>query len=553
MPTNFDAEEPTLPATPEAAPELPAEAPLEAAAEGIPEPLAELPTAPENEAPSGDGGAPDELGQLAEASAKARLAPADEERLTVLLKEAILGGRAGVTRAVELLPVVPWIVAVRAVEQTWPELTAGFRTQLLAGLAKDESDAARRVRLSLARALFKIEIPIALKVALGALKDLRDKETGGLSQKNAQIVSNVFIGRGKPWLAQFPLAELKPAEVDLLVHSAVLAAFSLSHPPVTQLGVLKWAQEAGRLEAIQEPALSAATGVVARWSNKWQNALRKEVSGLPEMFLAVMKPEAPAAAPAPEGGAAEPTDAADDEDDRDRDDEDEDDAPRKERPVYEPRPQRQPEATENREPREPKERPVYTPRNAGSAEAREAREPRETREPREPREPRGGGGRGFNVNDALKGIEAHLRSLQTDLAQAQAKLRQKEERPKRPEKFAGPIIEGEPTPEELARLNLQLESRNTELQARIDELAEHSEDLAASSGAMTSEPVNDTAAQLRSLLGFKLKEDFEDFLALEQEGNDIVVQQHYRTIMRHVFEVLREVQIPLVPGPDQTA
>ena len=182
-----------------------------------------------------------------------------------------------------------------------------------------------------------------------------------------------------------------------------------------------------------------------------------------------------------------------------------------------PRPQRSPDATEPREPREQKERPVYTPRNAGSSEARE---------PREPRESRGGGGRGFNFNDALKGIDAHVRSLQAELAQAQAKLRQKEDRPKRAEKSVGPIIEGEPTPEELARLNLQLESRNLELQARIDELAQHSEDLAASVGAMTSEPVSDTAAQLRSLLGFKLKEDFEDFLALEQEGNDIVVQQH---------------------------
>lgn len=47
------------------------------------------------------------------------------------------------------------------------------------------------------------------------------------------------------------------------------------------------------------------------------------------------------------------------------------------------------------------------------------------------------------------------------------------------------------------------------------------------------------------MLGLKLKEDYDDFLALEKESNDLVVQQHYRTIIRHVFEVLREVQIPL--------
>ena len=88
----------------------------------------------------------DEIGQLAEASARARLLPAEEERLTNLLKEAILGGRAGVSRAVEMLPKVPWIVGVRAIEQVWVDLTSGFRTQLLSGLGKEDSDAARRMR-----------------------------------------------------------------------------------------------------------------------------------------------------------------------------------------------------------------------------------------------------------------------------------------------------------------------------------------------------------------------------------------------------------------------
>jgi hypothetical protein len=92
---------------------------------------------------------------------------------------------------------------------------------------------------------------------------------------------------------------------------------------------------------------------------------------------------------------------------------------------------------------------------------------------------------------------------------------------------------------------VQLEARNTELQARIEDLTQHSEDLAISAGAMSGEPVTDPVAQMRTLLGLKLHEDFEDFLALEKESNDLVVQQHYRTIIRHVFEVLREVQIPL--------
>ena len=134
------------------------ETPLETSPAPDPEPFAELPLGDDAQADAGpvasdDAAAPDELTQLAEASQRARLSPADEERMTVLLKEALLAGRAGVARAVDALPKVPWIVGVRAIEQVWPELTAGFRTQLLAGLGKDETDAARRMRLSVARPL----------------------------------------------------------------------------------------------------------------------------------------------------------------------------------------------------------------------------------------------------------------------------------------------------------------------------------------------------------------------------------------------------------------
>ena len=110
---------------------------------------------------------------------------------------------------------------------------------------------------------------------------------------------------------------------------------------------------------------------------------------------------------------------------------------------------------------------------------------------------------------------------------------------------SGPIITGEPSLEELARLNQQLEARNAELQERINDLTQHSEDLATSMGAMSSEPVSDTGAQLRTLLALKLQEDFADFLALKKETNDIVIQQHYRGVLEHVFEVLQQLEVPL--------
>jgi hypothetical protein len=516
----------------ELTPAPPAEAPV---GNVVPEPLANTPleegaeVAPAEpiEGATSEGAAPDELSQLAEASQKARLSPADEERMGTLLKEALLGGRAGVARAVEVLPRVPWIVGVRAVETVWPELTAGFRTQLLSSLAKEETDAARRIRLSLARALFKLDTPVALKLAVTVARELRDKETGTLTPKQAQIFANVFIGRGKPWLAQLPLTDLKPADIDALVHCAVLAVFTLPHPPVTQLGVLKWTAEQERLSKLDAPALEVLKKGISRWSAKWQGALRKEVAELPEEIVAMLKP-APEAAPEQEaaGEAAEgaesdsPSDEitnpdAVEETDEDDEDEDEDerdaDAP-KERPVYEPRPEKSSGDAQ-------RERPVYTPRNAG------------TNVPRN-----------FNLNEALRNIEAYANSLRAELATA--KTRQKEER-RRPEKSSGPIITGEPTLEELARLNQQLEARNTELQERITELTQHSEDLATSMGAMSSEPVSDTGAQLRTLLALKLQEDFADFLALKKETNDIVIQQHYRGLLDHVFEVLQQLEVPL--------
>ena len=81
---------------------------------------------------------------------------------------------------------------------------------------------------------------------------------------------------------------------------AVLAVFSIPHPPVTQLGVLKWAQENGRLGKLQEEALAAVKKGIGRWSGKWQGALRKEVAELPEEILLALKPLPSGSAPGSE-------------------------------------------------------------------------------------------------------------------------------------------------------------------------------------------------------------------------------------------------------------
>ncbi len=539
----------TPPPPTESAPELlPAEAREESATEQPPGD-----SEPETTEPAADG-AVDELSDLVTRSQAARLPAADEEQMGALLKAAMLGGKSGVAKAVEHLPKLPWIVGVRAVESVWPEMKVTARTQLLKGLADDESEGARRIRLSLARALWKIDPPTALKLAVGVCKEIRDKETGALSQRNGQIFSNVFIGKVKPWIAQIALAELKPAEADVLVQTAILAVFSLPHPPVTQLGVLKWAGEAGKLEKLQETTLDPILRSVSRWSGKWQGALRKEVANLPENIASALKPattepdaqtsadgaqdEEPVAT-GEDGAPGESRETATTEEPR----------PIKQRPVYEPRPQRPPAmaAAEPADAEPDRERSREGDRENDRERDRGRDRGRGRDRERPVYQPRGGGsaGQNFNLNEALRQIEAHVQTLRSELNTAQAKLVDENRPSRRAAVDRGPVIPGEHSPEELARLNLQLESRITELQQRITDLLADAEDRAASMGAHGEQQVTDPDQQLKTLLGFKLQEDFADYLALQDESTGVVVQQHYRSLLGHIFEVLQAEGVTL--------
>ena len=161
----------------------------------------------------------------------------------------------------------------------------------------------------------------------------------------------------------------------------------------------------------------------------------------------------------------------------------------------------------------------------------------------------------FNLGDALRQIDAHVAWLKSEIKSAESKARPRDDdaRRARLRKPEVTIIEGEPTPEELARLNVQLESRIAELQSRLDDLAADSEARAASSGVLTDAPPPGPDAQLRTLLALKLQDGYGDFLALEQESRDLVARQHYRTLMREVFDVLRNEGVELTAPPEEPA
>ncbi|MEY5025300.1 MAG: hypothetical protein RLZZ244_828 [Verrucomicrobiota bacterium] len=529
---------------------------------------------------------------------KGRLSADEEAAAAAILSQILLGGRAEVARAIQVIQKLPWIITVQGTAAAWPEMKPSFRSQLLAGLAKAQSENAPRIRLSLARGLFKVDSAASLKLILLTLKVLRDKSSGLLAGKGAPLFANVLIGRGKAWLLQLPTEGLKPAELDLLVHAALHGAFHAPQAPITQLSILRWAAALGKLDALPAALDHMVSKGLSRWSAKWQASLRREVENLPPSWVAVFKPtpendshstRAPRGRHSRNQDHRERSDARTDESHEPESDEAESEEDLECPP---PRHASDSEASENHTtPGEESEdhspdRSVPAPRSEESEDedseeeedADEEDEDSEADEDEEsdlPRRDSGrprpvyvsktvpgptGGGYGaqaarrsgnhthFNLQETLRQIEQYANGLRSELHSAQKQLRQREEdsrRNRRPERSA-PLITGDPSAEELARLNLQLEARNAELAARIQELTTDSEDRAASLGLPTDSPVPDGNSQLRALLAFKLKEDFEDFKALEEAAKDLVVQQHYRSVLQHVFEVLQAegVQFP---------
>src|SRR5207244_6686796 len=89
-----------------------------------------------------------------------------------------------------------------------------------------------------------------------------------------------------------------------------------------------------------------------------------------------------------------------------------------------------------------------------------------------------------------------------------------------------------------------------ELKSRVEELTSDSEARALAMAAGTTEAAPDAVTQLRTLLALKLQEDYADFLTLQKESPDAIVQQHYRGLIQHIFEILRGEQIPLSVPPE---
>lgn len=496
----------------------------------------------------------DPLLALAVAARAARLAPADEERATALLKERLAGSRAEMISAVEpMVGGLPWIVCVNAVSAAWESWSPPTRRLLLASVAKSETEAARRLQLSLARAVFKLDPAAGLKLAAAAAASLKTPETGALNSKHRQIFFNVLIGKGKPWLSQLPLKELKAADADALVHAAI-ECFPIC-PPFSQLSILRWAHEAGRLGKKADAAdLETAAKSVARWNLKFQRQLKAEIANLPPVIAGALKPEASQpeekpvpppretagaeVIPAPEAKAQPKAPATGDQaaekapvtpESRERPEPRKDGGKSKKQPQQQPR---QPEPPHGREPQ--KEHLKETHKEAHKEQ---------------PQPPQRGPKAPFDFKEAMRGVESYVATLRNELEQTKAQLRRKEEkRPRRELEEHLPAAEAEA----LTRHNARLEAAIAELRQQLEDLRGHHEAVAESFLMRTGQPREEGSAdQLRSLLSIQLSEPCETYLAMRQEALDKVFRLDYRDLLGKVFDILREAGVALPPPPQK--
>ncbi len=243
-----------------------------------------------------------ELTKLLETAKVSRLSPDQEKQATILLKEKLLSGKAGLASAIEPLVTLPWIVGVNAVVEAWPELKPATRKQFLTELNAQDGDPGRRFRLSLARGLFSHDAAMAVKFAVAVCDAMTSGEGGNLSARDRQVFANVLIGKGKPWLLHLPLAELKAGEADAIIRCAVAVCFPGQCPPLTQQSVLSWIAGSGRLLKLPDESLQAIATAVKRWQPKLKSEFKKTEAELPPAIVEALQSE-PVPQPPPKAKA----------------------------------------------------------------------------------------------------------------------------------------------------------------------------------------------------------------------------------------------------------
>lgn len=421
----------------------------------------------------------DELRIIIENSRKGRLSPADEQKGAALFKEFVMSGGKALSGALELLGDLPWFVPVNGALEAWPQLSPIKQRNFLAALKPLESDASRRMRLSIARGLHKIDASAALKLIVATLQSLRTEN--GLEPKDRQIFFSVLIGKNKPWLLQLDLKSLKPSEAQLLALTAIECSASASPPSV--VAVIQWAKPFQPLNTIPEPVQQELAKTFGKWNPRWQKQLAGQE--LPPILSEVIKAKltkVPNQLLEQRTGAVART--------------------------HSPEPlqhsgqhSRHPQVHQPR-----KSHPLAVDTNQPEKSYRQKSEkPLPNHQRPIP-----------DLSDLLKEVEAHFNLLREELQFVKNQLRQSQIPAKQTDTHSTE------TGKEVGKLreeNARLTETVRVLRETLNDLASQNFDQAVSRKADTEAPVTDPVEQYKSFLTLKLREQIVNFQTLNRENH----------------------------------
>jgi hypothetical protein len=421
----------------------------------------------------------DELRIIIENSRNGRLSPPDEQKGADLFKELVMSGGKALSGALELLGDLPWFVPVNGALEAWPQLTPVKQRNFLAALRPLESDASRRMRLSIARGLHKIDASSALRLIVATLQTLRTED--GLESKDRQIFFNVLIGKNKPWLLQLDLNSLKPSEAQLLALTAIECSASANPPSV--VAVIQWAKPFQPLNTTPERIQQELAKTIGKWSSRWQ----KQVGGqdLPPILMEAIQSkltktpnQPPEHKPAPAARSHSPE------------------------PVQHPR--QHPRHPQGHQPG--KSLPaVVNPDQSEKSYRQRHEKPAPNHQRPIP-----------DLSDLLKEVELHFNHLREELQAAKNQLRQSN----LPAKQAD--LHSTEVGKEVGKLreeNTRLTETVRALRETLNDLASQNFDLAVSRKADTEAPVTDPVEQYKSFLTLKLREQIVNFQTLKRENH----------------------------------
>jgi hypothetical protein len=422
----------------------------------------------------------DELRVVTENSRTGRLSPIDEQKGAELFKELVMSGGKPLSSALELLGDLPWFVPVNGALEAWPQLTPAKQRAFFAAMKPLESEASRRMRLSIARGLHKLDPAAALKLIVSTLQRLRTET--GLDPKDRQIFGSVLIGKNKPWLLQLDLKSLKPAEAKLVALSAIECVVG-ANPPAA-VAVIQWAKPFQPLTTLPEPLEQELGRTFKKWSSRWQKQL--EEADLPPALKEIVQEK-----------AAKPVE-----------DRPNPPVPEPARPLNTQEPVQHTHQQNRRRPQQHQGRP---PAN-GPSENRHEKSQRQRLE----RPPSNAQNAGPDISDLLKQIQAQFNDLRGDLQTARSQALRAYQPAKQGE------VHGIETNKEFGKLreeNERLTETVSALRETLSDLASRNFDEAVSRKADTGEPVTDPVEQYKSFLTLQVREQIINFQSLNREQN----------------------------------